>query len=722
MAAPVIIRVGCSIDTSVEKTFGDIERRATRAGKRVEQAMRPGRRGLDGAAAERAITRAAEGEAAARLRAFRTEARERQRLNRETYSRLRSDLRQHERDQEASARRAEAAQRRAARQQERELDRFARRTSHRSTRFFWGNAPLASGARRAAYDVMRGIGIDPTIAGAVGRATEMQRSATALSTQGYQMGAAGPEGKRVDPATLIAEARAVAEANAISATSALTAQESFTARTGDLATARALLGDMAALSGATGSTVEDLMEAAGGIALALGDGFGTAEEKAAAVAASMRTIAGQGKLGSVEAPELAKYMGKIAGSARAYEGDVGKTIEKLGALAQLSMGGGAWSGATATTAIASFTNTLKTPARIDAFKKAGVNVYGKGGGLRDPLSIIKESLTATGGDAVEMKRLFANVMGARAVESLTNSYNRAGRGTAGLAAVDAELARFLEKATMSQAAIAEANALRMKTTAAKAAVFQEKLDEIGAKAGEKLIPALEKLEPVVLRAADGLGRIVQWSAENPGKAIVAAIVASILRASLESTFRAAVERAILGGTVPGAVGGAVGGAGGAVGKAAAAGALGPAGLLAGLGVAAAWTEWGALQGNQKGGAGQVGANDWSAGMIADRLFAQGAIGGLTQAAASGDPKDFIKNLSLYKGAEWLGLVGGEKSAGGGSRAADRVVQQTARVEERLASVEAVLRGGLRVTNLDEIRPPTPPPGGGDPSGREGAGA
>jgi hypothetical protein len=215
MAAPVIIRVGCAIDTSVEKTFGDIERRAVRAGTRVEQAMRPGRRRIldDGfvqqaVAQEKRHTSAVEGEAKKRERAFRAEARARRAALRDEERALRDSIREHEKAERAKAKAAAAAVREQARAS-RELDRFATRTSHRATRFFWPNAPLASMARRAGHDIMRGIGVDTTIAGAFGRTTALEKSSAALSTAGYLPGTAGPNGTRRTTAELAGEARSL---------------------------------------------------------------------------------------------------------------------------------------------------------------------------------------------------------------------------------------------------------------------------------------------------------------------------------------------------------------------------------------------------------------------------------------------------------------------------------------------------------------------------------
>src|SRR6185436_1540059 len=149
----------------------------------------------------------------------------------------------------------------------------------------------------------------------------------------------------------------------------------------------------------------------------------------------MRLIASQTKIGSIEMADWAKRMPKIAAAAGQVEGDFGTNVGNLAALGQISKrGGGAATAAEAATSVAGLINTLKTPARVAQFQKQGINVFGGGGKIRDPVEIILESLKKTKGDPLALKKLFANVQGERAVTGLANVYRDAGGGAAGEAA------------------------------------------------------------------------------------------------------------------------------------------------------------------------------------------------------------------------------------------------------------------------------------------------
>jgi hypothetical protein len=154
--------------------------------------------------------------------------------------------------------------------------------------------------------------------------------------------------------------------------------------------------------------------------------------------------------------------------------------------------------------------------------------------------------------------------------------------------------------------------------------FQNRLDDVASEAQARLLPALERLAPVALTAAEGLGKLVTFTAENPGKAIVAAITASIARAGLESAFRASIERAIIGGA------GGIAGAGGIGGGMAALGALG----IGAVGVAAAAASADHLS-TQTGGWGGIYAGLESAGQSFDKAGVMGMLTGVGHFSALG---------------------------------------------------------------------------------------
>lgn len=539
MAPPAIrIRVGASVDSSVNRVFATIEARAQRAhaviGQQFRQLGPEMASGIEkaGVAWDRVTSR------------WTSNA---NRISRET-RRMRSE------SIDAFAQIGKVAERemnRAARAQARAGQDFARRTSHRATRFLTPNAPLGSVAARAAGDIARGAGIDFSIGNSIGRNVELETAATELSNSGFIRQGQGIQTQRVDPNELKNEAKSVADEFALAPGAALEGQGKFVGKTGDLATSRALLEDMARLSRATGTNLNDMLDAAGDVSSKLGDpakSLKEAEERARAVTSVMEVIAGQGKLGAVEIKDLAVQMARVAGNAGSFEGDRSENIIKLGALAQLARQGTATSAADSARSVSAFATTLKKNARVKAFEAEGVNVFSDESRTknRDPFEIIKDSLMATGGDMPRLNKMFMDTLGAKAVENLSNTFKDAGGGEAGLAAIDKMVDGFTKKAVVNRAEQDESVARVMNTTAAKVQRFQNRLDDVGDQLRANLLPAFDELAPSLLKLAEVTSNVATWTAENPKKAIGIAISAAIARAGMESALRSGIERLILG--------------------------------------------------------------------------------------------------------------------------------------------------------------------------------
>jgi hypothetical protein len=280
------------------------------------------------------------------------------------------------------------------------------------------------------------------------------------------------------------------------------------------------------------------------------NGLGDVPDKARVIDEVMRTIAGQGKLGAVEISDMAVQMARIAATATSFGGDRAKNIQTFGALAQIARAeGGAPSAAESARSMGGFANTLKKSARIEAFKKEGIDVFTDKSKttLRDPMALIKESLLATGGDMQRMNKLFMDVVGARTVGGLQKTFVGAGGGQAGLAKVDEQVQRMM-KAQISQDEVKESAKRAAETDAAKAARFQNSLDAITETTMKTLVPALEQAGPAILQFAEVIGRVATWATTNPKTAIMTAITASIARAGIESAFRSGIERLLLGAT------------------------------------------------------------------------------------------------------------------------------------------------------------------------------
>ena len=420
------------------------------------------------------------------------------------------------------------------------------------------NLKKAGGAALGlAGSVARGAGVQLDLGAYVGQAVDLETRATELSSAAYS-----GEGERRDPKALVSLARKVGNDAAFDPTKAIEGLQAFVGKTGDLATGEASLPALAKLARATGTSLEDMISAAGDAAMALGEvgpgkDFETAAEKGKKLSEVMRMIAGQGKVGAVEIKDLATQMAKIGSSATAFGGDATKNIEFMGALAQMARAsGGAASATQAATAVSGFVSTLKTPARAKEFKAAGVDIFDKNKNLRDPRSIILDSLSSTKGDPLAFKKLFANVTGARTVEPAAveyrNAYARAKERKLGDKEADAyargEVGKLFDKFTKPISAGEETESFNrsMDTSAAKVQLFNNKLSEIGARVAEKVLPALEKMAPTIVKLADGAAKFIDFAVDNPGKAAGLALAASIGKASIDTVVKEGIDKLISG--------------------------------------------------------------------------------------------------------------------------------------------------------------------------------
>lgn len=418
---------------------------------------------------------------------------------------------------------------------------------------------IAGAAMGGAGSIARGAGVDLSIERGVAKAVDLEKKATDLSASAFIKGATGAQGIRVEPGEIEKTARAVGDLAAYDPGKVIEGLQKFVGKTGDLATGNAALANMARLARATGSELEDVVDAAGDVSANLGDAIPAGAEKAKVVGRIMQMIAGQGKIGAVEMKDLAVQMAKLAASATSFEGDRAGVMGQMGAFAQMSRAmGGAASATQAATSVAALVNTFKTPARMEAFKEAtGKTVYNEQTGmLRDPKTLLIEALEATKGDPAAFKKIFANVQGARAVEGFATVFREA-RGKAlesgkapeeatkvGLEAVTAKFAEF-EKAAVSNEQIAEDFGRAMKTTGARAQVFQNQLDKAVADMASTVLPQLAKAAPDLLQLVSFGGKLAAVAAENPGAAVTAAIVGSIAKAAIGNAIGEALKAQVL---------------------------------------------------------------------------------------------------------------------------------------------------------------------------------
>jgi hypothetical protein len=713
---PVKIRIGGSIDQSLdtalktavqkigqaEKTAQKLKRETTKATEdeakrelRAQERLTKATESLD-KQRSRGLFAAYRQQEAAAERAGKAEMRTRQRTEenarREIQKTVQAAMRALEQE--------ERAQKRFSASQGRQ---FAERTSHRATRFLSGNSPILPMAGRALSSVASGAGVDFSVAGAVGRIVDQQAAAVALANRGHVPGAAGANGQVVSAAALQAEAQAAGKATAVNPAELLAAGQAFVGLTGDLDLWRKIMPEVAKQTAALGGNQEEAAKAAGEFAAHVGD----VPNKEKAILDLMRVAGGQGKIGGVDFSDFAKYAAKAAAPASQFAGDKAQNISQLTALAEIAkMHGGASNAAEAFTSVASFSNTLNKPARRKSIN-ALLGDQGQTLDNSDPFQLARALVLAASkkGDSNQARVALSAAVGdtrsLKAVRGLQNTFNEAGGGKAGTAAMDAELAKF-RGAVMSAAETERANAEKLKTTQAKAELFNQQLQNVTQGVMEKLVPALDKAAPSILHFADIIGKVATWAIDNPKVAIASAITASIARAGLESTLRAGIERMLLG-----AGGKNASGLGAAVGK------LGLAFTVVSMGVTtlqvgkALIDEWFVAAGKDQRDAVEKDVASTNASVEAQRLAAGGDLtGAKTKAEEAIKAKEEAINQTKETGAgetaKMLALVAGTFGVTGPldaiveqnktlQSATDRQTRELADSKQHLADILAAIK-------------------------------
>lgn len=465
-------------------------------------------------------------------------AREKLQAARETEKRKRDEIRETAKFQKEQARESERqynaaqkvvasnqrAQQRATMQwhqmNEREQERVGRAPGAIPFAARMGRNALGFGARMA-RDIARGYGVETDLGSIVRSNANMETVATQVSNSGYMPGQAGANGYRVDPAELQAQARAIGDKTASDPTKVLEGLSKFTGKTGDLKTGRDMLGEMAILAKATGTSFDDMVDAAADVSNNIEDGA----DKGKRVAEIMKTIAGQGKLGAVEIKDFAVQMAKVGAAASRFGGDRAENFMFAGAMAQSARArGGASSATQAGTSVLAFTNQFAKAARLSGFKGLGVNVFEdeKTGRLRDMRSIVTDLIVKTGGNENKWSAAIYDAQAKRAVrgfsQTYTEAYAKAGgteeeKSAEALKALTAEMDKFMNSA-MSAGEQSASFAAAMKTGESKAQAFNNELGKVVAEIQTAALPALQMMGPIIV---ESLKTVSEWVAVITGK-------------------------------------------------------------------------------------------------------------------------------------------------------------------------------------------------------------
>lgn len=469
-------------------------------------------------------------------------------------------------DREMTARERRRNERREQNRRDNQVERARNRVAESTVHNFGGLARRGTGI---AADIARGAGVDFSLGSAAKSRFELEKRSVDLSNAAFMPGDKGVAGKRQDPRAIMDAVQSAADATALDTGKAMEGLQAFVGKTGDLATGKAALGDMAKLARATGGELQDIVSAAGDVAANLGevgDKFKTPEEKAKAVTAVMQALAAQGKVGAVEMKDLSVQMAKLASSAPQFAGSVEENMMSMGALAQGARAkGGAASATQAATSVQGFVNTFGKKARRQEFKNAGVQIEDSAGMLLNPEEILVNSLKATGGSKSKMNKLFMDASAQRVTNGFRNIYTQAEQKEkgSGEAAVRAEFAKY--KKTMGKDELDASFKASMGTNEAQAQLLKNKLEKELGSAVEKLAPALLKLAPDIVEVSQAFGQLVNWAATHKWQAAFTAFGASVLKSVGEEFMRNATS-AMFGGGIGGGSGGKAGGGLGVMGN------------------------------------------------------------------------------------------------------------------------------------------------------------
>lgn len=591
------ISIGAVENASVDRVFGNVRRKALKAAQDASKAFARGsaewveaHEKVKSAASKAAtvVSASAKRAASAEVVAAKQAGRERASAERnwtkefqtEVNARLRHDqraLRERTRAHKAALREQLREERRAAREASREqrrssrlAERNASRVSHRATRFLAPNMPVLSMGRRAASDIARGFGVDVNAGSLLMRSNELESQLTTLSNT--SMIQSDPRNRlRVPVGVLRKRVQDVGSSTGFDPSAVAGGLNAYKEVTGDLATALDIIGPMMDLAATTGTAPEELMKALGEVGSNLRNV--DPSKRAGMLSTIARKFAGQAETGAVELPGLARYGSAFIAGAGGYEGNIEETITELSALAQASRArGGSNTAGMAATSVARLKTTFSTPARVKAFKAAGIDVFDPGTGLvKDPIELIKQAVVATQNDPTAFNDLFKNVQGARPAEALRamflesrNNFLKENEGAdaasgteAGLAAIN-KFFELQERAQLTEEQVSERKREVEKTAAFQANKFNIEMDKVTEGVRSRLLPALVKAAPHIEAFAESLGNLAVKALENPWTAVSIAIGASIMRAGIETAFRSAIERAIIGGSPSIAAGAASG--------------------------------------------------------------------------------------------------------------------------------------------------------------------
>lgn len=522
-----------------------------RAYRETERMSR--QRARDAERAGRAEERAAERAANVKMRVGREVDREIRRLEKDRARENERLLRDGQRLEERAHQEQLRAMRAAGKEREKSRQTFARAAFGGVAT---GGRAIVGGVSKVAGMVGQ-LGGGFSIADSVKEMGELEKSSVMFSNAAY-MG----KGKRIDPKALQNEAKAAAILTGVNPNELMQGAHAFLAKTGNAGDARASMKLFGEIATGTGAKIEDVAKAAGTLKVQNNDL--TPENMKGILLQTVR----QGQKGSIEFSDLAGSVGKITRTATGYVGDQGKTQAELLGIAQLGMATMSDPRDVATSLAGVESDTKKHWRKMGGALGAGT-FDNMGRITKGPSEFIASVMEKTNGDTRKLQELGFGKQAMKYFQALAPDFQKAGGGKAGKEA----LLTKMKDAVAEPMGYGELQTNVKNILDTSAMQFETSMTQLKVAVGERLMPELLKIVPLLRDAIPVVGRLLDkliamanWASSNPFNAIGAILTASVTKSIVEAQIGDAIKRAILGGggaggMGPGGLGGAAGGGG-----------------------------------------------------------------------------------------------------------------------------------------------------------------
>jgi hypothetical protein len=407
-----------------------------------------------------------------------------------------------------------------------------------------GAARTAGGVVTGAAGMVAQLGGGFSVADAVDRQGQLERSAVMLSNSAY-MG----KGERMNAKQIAAEANAAAAATGTDATEVLAGAHAFGAKTGEYGEGRQSMSLFSKIAKVTGAKVEDVANTAGTLRIQNSDLKGDAMESML-----LQTIR-QGQKGSIEFGDLATSVGKITRTSGNYAQDQAKTQAELLGISQLGMKTMSDPRDVATSLAGINADLTKNWENMNA--GLGGDQFTKDGRVKSgPSEFIANVMEKTGGDARKLDALGFGRQSMKYFQALMPEFQKAGGGKAGAdhlrSVMKESVAEPMDKAELND------NLKRILDTSAEQ--FDASMRELRTVVGAELLPELTKMIPVLREMMpaltsllSGFTSLADWATKNPlgGLATLlgAAFTKELASAGVAAALQGGVATGLAGATI-----------------------------------------------------------------------------------------------------------------------------------------------------------------------------